>query len=180
MMNIGIIGLGGGASQMIPAFVRHPHIRITAAAVGLVAQAAVRLGLTDEATELAEGAGAAMSELEGALRWSLAASLSDVWIDLGMRDRAVAAVDGSVDEARAAGASLHEAELLATAGRAGSDVRDRLDELTQVIDGPLWALQARHLHSILDRDGGEDAHALASAYRALGQRRLADLVGVGA
>ena len=32
MMNIGIIGLGGGASQMIPAFVRHPHIRITAAA----------------------------------------------------------------------------------------------------------------------------------------------------
>jgi phthalate 4,5-cis-dihydrodiol dehydrogenase len=32
MMNIGVIGLGGGASQMIPAFVRHPHIRITAAA----------------------------------------------------------------------------------------------------------------------------------------------------
>lgn len=32
MMNIGIIGLGGGASQMIPAFVRHPHIRITAVA----------------------------------------------------------------------------------------------------------------------------------------------------
>ena len=32
MMNIGIIGLGGGASQMIPAFVRHPHIYIAAAA----------------------------------------------------------------------------------------------------------------------------------------------------
>ena len=32
MMNIGIIGLGGGASQMIPAFVRHPHIHIAAAA----------------------------------------------------------------------------------------------------------------------------------------------------
>ena len=32
MMNIGIIGLGGGASKMIPAFVRHPHIRIAAAA----------------------------------------------------------------------------------------------------------------------------------------------------
>ncbi len=32
MMNIGVIGLGGGASQMIPAFVRHPHLRITAVA----------------------------------------------------------------------------------------------------------------------------------------------------
>ncbi|ETW96845.1 MAG: hypothetical protein ETSY1_24980 [Candidatus Entotheonella factor] len=32
MMNIGIIGLGGGASQMIPAFIRHPHVRITAVA----------------------------------------------------------------------------------------------------------------------------------------------------
>jgi len=32
MMNIGVVGLGGGASQMIPAFVRHPHLRITAAA----------------------------------------------------------------------------------------------------------------------------------------------------
>ncbi|PON14820.1 gfo/Idh/MocA family oxidoreductase [Candidatus Entotheonella serta] len=32
MVNIGIIGLGGGASQMIPAFVRHPQLRITAVA----------------------------------------------------------------------------------------------------------------------------------------------------
>lgn len=32
VMRIGVIGLGGGASQMIPAFVKHPHIRITAAA----------------------------------------------------------------------------------------------------------------------------------------------------
>ncbi len=32
IMRIGVIGLGGGASQMIPAFVRHSHIRITAAA----------------------------------------------------------------------------------------------------------------------------------------------------
>ncbi len=32
VMKMGIIGLGGGASQMIPAFARHPHIHITAAA----------------------------------------------------------------------------------------------------------------------------------------------------
>jgi phthalate 4,5-cis-dihydrodiol dehydrogenase len=31
-LRLGIAGLGGGASQMVPAFVRHPHIRITAAA----------------------------------------------------------------------------------------------------------------------------------------------------
>jgi phthalate 4,5-cis-dihydrodiol dehydrogenase len=31
-LHIGIIGLGGGASDMIPAFVQHPHIELTAAA----------------------------------------------------------------------------------------------------------------------------------------------------
>ncbi len=31
-LRVGIIGLGGGASDMIPAFVQHPHIRLTAAA----------------------------------------------------------------------------------------------------------------------------------------------------
>lgn len=31
-MNLGIIGLGGGASQMIPAFMRHPHVNVAAAA----------------------------------------------------------------------------------------------------------------------------------------------------
>ena len=31
-LNLGIIGLGGGASQMIPAFMRHPHVNVTAAA----------------------------------------------------------------------------------------------------------------------------------------------------
>jgi phthalate 4,5-cis-dihydrodiol dehydrogenase len=31
-LNVGIIGLGGGASDMIPAFVQHPHIALTAAA----------------------------------------------------------------------------------------------------------------------------------------------------
>lgn len=31
-MNIGIIGLGGGASDMIPVFAEHPHIALTAAA----------------------------------------------------------------------------------------------------------------------------------------------------
>ncbi|MGH8057979.1 MAG: Gfo/Idh/MocA family oxidoreductase [Candidatus Entotheonellia bacterium] len=31
-VHVGIIGLGGGASDMIPAFVQHPHIELTAAA----------------------------------------------------------------------------------------------------------------------------------------------------
>ncbi|MGH8069465.1 MAG: Gfo/Idh/MocA family protein [Candidatus Entotheonellia bacterium] len=31
-LKVGIIGLGGGASDMIPAFVQHPHIALTAAA----------------------------------------------------------------------------------------------------------------------------------------------------
>lgn len=31
-VKIGIVGLGGGASQMIPAFVKHPHLQIAAAA----------------------------------------------------------------------------------------------------------------------------------------------------
>ena len=31
-LRVGIIGLGGGASDMIPAFVQHPHIQLTAAA----------------------------------------------------------------------------------------------------------------------------------------------------
>ena len=31
-VNVGIIGLGGGASDMIPVFVQHPHIALTAAA----------------------------------------------------------------------------------------------------------------------------------------------------
>ncbi|HEY7496371.1 MAG TPA: Gfo/Idh/MocA family oxidoreductase [Candidatus Tectomicrobia bacterium] len=31
-LRIGIVGLGGGASDMIPAFVQHPHITLTAAA----------------------------------------------------------------------------------------------------------------------------------------------------
>ena len=32
VLNLGIIGLGGGASQMIPAFLKHPHINLMAAA----------------------------------------------------------------------------------------------------------------------------------------------------
>ena len=32
VLNLGIIGLGGGASQMLPAFMRHPHVSVTAAA----------------------------------------------------------------------------------------------------------------------------------------------------
>src|ERR1043166_1144271 len=31
-LRVGIIGLGGGASDMIPAFVQHPHMQLTAAA----------------------------------------------------------------------------------------------------------------------------------------------------
>nr|MDQ3831137.1 Gfo/Idh/MocA family oxidoreductase [Candidatus Tectomicrobia bacterium] len=31
-VNVGVVGLGGGASDMIPAFVQHPHIALTAAA----------------------------------------------------------------------------------------------------------------------------------------------------
>ncbi len=31
-MNVGIVGLGGGARDMIPAFVQHPHLKVTAAA----------------------------------------------------------------------------------------------------------------------------------------------------
>jgi predicted dehydrogenase len=31
-LNVGIIGLGGGASDMIPAFAQHPRLKITAAA----------------------------------------------------------------------------------------------------------------------------------------------------
>jgi phthalate 4,5-cis-dihydrodiol dehydrogenase len=31
-LKVGIVGLGGGASDMIPAFVQHPHIKLTAAA----------------------------------------------------------------------------------------------------------------------------------------------------
>ena len=31
-LNVGIVGLGGGASDMIPAFVQHPHMQLTAAA----------------------------------------------------------------------------------------------------------------------------------------------------
>jgi phthalate 4,5-cis-dihydrodiol dehydrogenase len=31
-VHVGIVGLGGGASDMIPAFVQHPHIALTAAA----------------------------------------------------------------------------------------------------------------------------------------------------
>jgi phthalate 4,5-cis-dihydrodiol dehydrogenase len=31
-LHVGIIGLGGGASDMIPAFVQHPHMQLTAAA----------------------------------------------------------------------------------------------------------------------------------------------------
>ncbi len=32
VLNLGIIGLGGGASQMLPAFARHSHVSVTAAA----------------------------------------------------------------------------------------------------------------------------------------------------
>src|SRR2546425_9876005 len=31
-LNVGIVGLGGGASDMIPAFVQHPHMKLIAAA----------------------------------------------------------------------------------------------------------------------------------------------------
>jgi phthalate 4,5-cis-dihydrodiol dehydrogenase len=31
-LNVGIVGLGGGASDMIPALAEHPHIALTAAA----------------------------------------------------------------------------------------------------------------------------------------------------
>ena len=31
-VHVGIVGLGGGASDMIPVFVQHPHIALTAAA----------------------------------------------------------------------------------------------------------------------------------------------------
>lgn len=145
--------------------------------LGLVAQAAVQLGMADEATTLADDAASAIPALEGALRWSLTASLAEVWVDLGMEDRAISAVEDCVDAARNAGARLHEAELLAAAGRAGSDVSVRLDELAQSIDGPLWTLRARQLHASSD---AEDLEALASDYASLGQRRLARLVVAGA
>ena len=32
VLNLGIIGLGGGASQMLPAFARHSRVSVTAAA----------------------------------------------------------------------------------------------------------------------------------------------------
>ncbi len=32
VLNLGIIGLGGGASQMLPAFMRHSRVSVTAAA----------------------------------------------------------------------------------------------------------------------------------------------------
>jgi len=31
-LNVGIVGLGGGASDMIPVFAQHPHMALTAAA----------------------------------------------------------------------------------------------------------------------------------------------------
>jgi hypothetical protein len=142
---------------------------------GLAAQADVRLGSSGDATALAEVAADSLPTLQGALRWRLAASLADVWIELGMDARAASAVTESIAEARAAGARLHEAELLFAAGRAGDDVTPRLDELAAAIDGPLWSLRARHVRAMRGPGNDEERDALASAYTSLGQRWLGDL-----
>ena len=112
--------------------------------------------------------------LEGHPRAVLAASLVDAAVHLGDPRQAAELALAEAALARRSGAVLAEAELLAAAGRAGaaSAVTDRLAELEAAIDGPLWALQARHVGVLAA--GADDATlaAIASAYGELGQEHL--------
>jgi hypothetical protein len=141
---------------------------------GVLAQAAARLADRDRARHLLEEATRSMPLLEGHLRVVLAASVVDAIVHLGEAREAAELAQAEAELARRSGAVLAEAELLAAAGRAGAAtaVAHRLAELAAAIDGPLWALQARHVEALVA--GADDATlaAIASAYGELGQDHL--------
>jgi hypothetical protein len=141
---------------------------------GVLAQATARLTDRDQARHLLEEATRSVPLLEGHLRAVLAASVVDATVHLGDPGQAAELALAEAGLLRPRGAVLAEAELLAAAGRAGAAtaVAHRLAELAAAIDGPLWALQARHVEALVA--GADDATlaAIASAYGELGQDHL--------
>ena len=74
----------------------------------------------------------------------------------GMITTAIALANDAAQQAREAGQFAVEAESLHTAARFGdTTVADRLAELSDVVDGPLVGLYARHARASADGDGVE-------------------------
>lgn len=148
---------------------------------GLHAQSKAHLGEFDEARKDVAAAADALESLDGQLRLALAAQLTDVWLEFGENAKSIELAMGAAERAREIGNSLSEAELLGTAACAGAapDVVDRVEELSEVIDGWYWPLRLRHTRALAAvAAGARDDRELAEIeleFRRLGYGRLADL-----
>lgn len=145
---------------------------------GLHAQALAHLGEVDEARAAAVDAASSLESLEGQLRLALSAQLTDIWLEVGERDKAVELALPAAERAREIGNLLSEAELLGTAASAGAarEVVDRLEEVVGGIDGWLWPLRLRLVRAMAATPN--DKRVLGDIeleFRRLGYGRLADL-----
>ena len=114
--------------------------------IGILAQSAARTGDIDVAVRQADECWAALDGLVGQLGWSLLISVADVRALTATRPEMIERLRAAADDARDAGASLMEAELLMAAARSGDaeHVIDRLDEVVTRVGGSLWVVRARH------------------------------------
>jgi DNA-binding winged helix-turn-helix (wHTH) protein len=157
---------------------RYPHLE--PAVTGLMSVVELVCGNVETARQLLDVADARLERAPGSIRWSVAAALADEWSEA---DPAAEHPSGSArsaaDEAVAAGAALHEAELLVSiaacdrSGRSAAAVLPRLEQVTASFDGELWPLQVERVRSFARAGGGVDESALADGFDELGFARLA-------
>jgi DNA-binding winged helix-turn-helix (wHTH) protein len=148
---------------------------------GLHAQSKAHLGEFAEARKDAAVAADALESLDGQLRLALAAQLADVWFEFGENARSIELAMAAAERAREIGNTLSEAELLGAAAYAGAapDVVDRVEELSEVIDGWYWPLRLRHIRALAElaagAGGDRELGEIELEFRRLGYGRLADL-----
>jgi DNA-binding winged helix-turn-helix (wHTH) protein len=163
-----LIGALAGSSYLQ----RHPHLEPVIA--GLSSVAALQLGDIDDAREHADRAAAGLPRVPRSMRWSVVALMAEAWAPVDESFATGLAVPAA-DEAAAAGATLHEAELLVASavcdpsGERAARVIERLERLTAAFDGDLWPLMIDRVRAVGAR---EAATEVARHFDALGFTRL--------
>jgi DNA-binding winged helix-turn-helix (wHTH) protein len=151
---------------------RHAEPLMTA----LVARTHVALGEHADGLRRADEAAEWLTDLDGLPAFSLTRELAVVWLQTGRPERAADEAMRAADRAAEFGALLSEAELLSVAGASGraNEVADRLEAVTTELEGPLWALRARHVRALADGADATELERIEAGYRELGETSLAD------
>jgi DNA-binding winged helix-turn-helix (wHTH) protein len=143
--------------------------------VGMLVESSLQLGDHADAQTKFAFCEQQLPLLVGHLQWQLAASMARAMHIVGDRDRAISIATGVADDAEREGATAVAAILLAIAAVAGdaAALTARLDTLVDGIDGPLWPIIARHVHTLAGGADQEVLREIAGDYRRLGNERLA-------